>query len=297
MTNPTPEALEQVREAAQQVIMTLRELYSKSKRFERVSEKQEQTAEELSTLVLGLHNERVVLGERLKVPEVIEILRLVNPSAITILDTSGLSHAEALRDSAAAKLYIAIASTSGVAYLDSSVLPVPVESDLKANPDILALAFQPHGYSYEKFDLAKWQIKKEIQLATKTASADANNSEIAQAEGDGPSTPYTWRYGGKKIGDMRSGAWKLVSYLWGRRSRRADFEEIGRPVFEINECPNINQVGALRRDANNFFRKHQIPWTVKTRAREVFLESRDWSQVAAGNLIETHTADWISLAQ
>ncbi len=116
---------------------------------------------------------------------------------------------------------------------------------------------------------------------------DHINYSTQQAESphasDGPCQPYTWRKAGNSIGyQMQPAAWNLVNYLWDQWDRSATFADLKLPVYDDPEHPaDHNAFGSLRRAANNFFRKHGIPWQVCLKKRVVYLDRFDTTISAA----------------
>jgi hypothetical protein len=84
-------------------------------------------------------------------------------------------------------------------------------------------------------------------------------SHFAVPRPDGPVEPLSFAWDGVVFPGMRPMAWKAVSHVWQARRRCADVSDMAEPVWgDRVDVPTDDEVGSVRRDANRFFRKHNI---------------------------------------
>ena len=89
---------------------------------------------------------------------------------------------------------------------------------------------------------------------------------------DGPFPPDGFSFDGKVGRIKRASAWKLVSFLWSRRNRRASFDSLAEPVWG-NSGHDISYmaISSIKKAANRFFRENEFPFMVRMKSEEVFL--------------------------
>ncbi len=115
-----------------------------------------------------------------------------------------------------------------------------------------------------------------IQMRLKRSQSDPLAKD--EAEVDGPCPTFTWRHNGEVVlGQMRSGSWKLVKHLWGQDNRTAHRDAISELIYGAPaKICDASEIGSRRRDANKFFRTHEIPWKVAIAGEFVHLSPAQW---------------------
>ena len=107
-------------------------------------------------------------------------------------------------------------------------------------------------------DSVRWMVQKEIA-----------------PEPDGPVRPESFRWDRELYSGLIGLAWNLVYHLWNfPGDGGVPFSELGEPVWGDDEVivdPDSN-LGALRRNANKFFRDNKLPFRVKIKNRRVELK-------------------------
>lgn len=93
---------------------------------------------------------------------------------------------------------------------------------------------------------------------------------------DGPCQPFTWRVNGDSVaGEMQPAAWRMVNELFSTEGRSASYDELKLPVYrDAEHVADGNAFGSLRRGANDFFEKHNIPYRVSIKKTTVSLLSQ-----------------------
>jgi hypothetical protein len=84
---------------------------------------------------------------------------------------------------------------------------------------------------------------------------------------EGPVAPDTWKHGGKTIQNekMPKKAFLLVNFLWSQPERTAYVSDLAEPVFGDPETlVGIENIRFHARDANNFFRRCRLNWSIST---------------------------------
>lgn len=112
----------------------------------------------------------------------------------------------------------------------------------------------------------------------------AKSNQPPQEDPDGPCHPYAWRRNGQKLPDhcLQRATWNLIDHLRKQADHTATFDELAEPVFGDHALvPGDRQVGLQRSKANDFFKKHHIPWKVATSPKDgrVWLEAYDWRKL------------------
>ena len=85
----------------------------------------------------------------------------------------------------------------------------------------------------------------------------------AKARADGPFPPNGFSFSGNEGTISRPKVWKLLRALWEAEDNTLEFHDLANPVWgDREELIDSPKVSSLRRDANRFFGKHSIPFTV-----------------------------------
>lgn len=103
-------------------------------------------------------------------------------------------------------------------------------------------------------------------LAEQATTTPAGGNDKHPAE-NGPIDPDGFAWGGTVYRGLRQKAFLALKYLWGSRHRRTSASDLAEPVWGDRELePDKNQLGGIRRDINNFLRKHKVPLHAEVKA-------------------------------
>lgn len=99
------------------------------------------------------------------------------------------------------------------------------------------------------------------------------------ATSDGPVPPDKFVFAGVTYEVQSPLVWRLISHVWHRPSRRASVDSLaegvwGNPKHDISYLA----LATLRRNANRFFSKNDLPFKMKAGRDGVVLLDRDISK-------------------
>jgi hypothetical protein len=70
--------------------------------------------------------------------------------------------------------------------------------------------------------------------------------------------------------------WRLIDHVWRQRHFHASIDSLGQAVWDDTTLDiSYWAVATLRRDANRFFKRNQLPFTMRTRQESVMLLRQD----------------------
>ncbi len=100
---------------------------------------------------------------------------------------------------------------------------------------------------------------------------------------EGPAPPDAWVYQGQRFRGLTSKPFRFAKLLWeGKRGTWVTFGEIAKMVLQDHATEvSSDQVGNWRRQANAFFREHDIPLKTSVKSCNAIIEDRQ--STAAGN--------------
>jgi hypothetical protein len=95
-------------------------------------------------------------------------------------------------------------------------------------------------------------------------TADATAATAKAPAADGPIPPDAFLFDGHRFDGLARQPFLALQYLWTQPSRAATKEDLAEPVFgDTNELVTKGQLHNIRRDLNEFFRSHRLPFTAR----------------------------------
>jgi hypothetical protein len=155
----------------------------------------------------------------------------------------------------------------------SVVAPWYVENDRQSAARLSAMLAHKYGltwwYEIASKDDAE-AMAGAIDYVWHSVAIEPLLDAMKAASEDGPCR-NTWRLNGDEIDDaMPPTAAALVRYVWSQHNRTAEVSSLAETVFGDREkIVEMQDVQNHAKYANNFFRKHHIPWKIKSQSAPV----------------------------
>ncbi|WP_146447642.1 hypothetical protein [Bythopirellula polymerisocia] len=94
---------------------------------------------------------------------------------------------------------------------------------------------------------------------------------------DGPLPGFRWGKNGEIIAEqLQPAVWKMLDHLWNVDCRVAAFDQLKQPIYDDSEhIADAGAFGSLRKKANAYFLKHEIPYKVSIKQASVILSPAD----------------------
>jgi hypothetical protein len=113
------------------------------------------------------------------------------------------------------------------------------------------------------------------------AATDATVDTARHEDGPDEAEGYFW-WDGKRYGRLPPTSWRLVSFLWMKDGRRAEFAELSVPVWKDPAVlPRSNDVKNHAQKIRQFFHENAIPLTCTQGKPYVAIVATDARKVVA----------------
>lgn len=135
-------------------------------------------------------------------------------------------------------------------------------------------------FDSDEFEFALQMESAHADRHARDAAFQQELKESGIPKNAGPVAPDGFRWGGSLFSGLKGKAWLLTAHLWTRPEKTSDDGAVVGRIWDDLIEVNSDSIGSARRQANSFFRKNSIPWSIVTRKNP---ENRGWQLITLCN--------------